>query len=150
MWHQNQASFLFWWPRSSTVCEESSTITIPFSRNLKNCMLYCLVFMPEAPIWRFTMFGCQPENNAEDFKRLGKSNGDYKCMASQKPQSKCSDKKKKKKKRTPKFIGEIQAIIDNDPSKSIRYIARDMRVSKFLIRQVVHKDIWYFSHTEKG
>ena len=31
-------------------------------------------------------------------------------------------------------------MIDNDPGKSIRSIARYMRVSKFLIRQLVHGD----------
>ena len=41
-----------------------------------------------------------------------------------------------------KFIGEIQVMIDNDPSKSIRSLA----VSKFLIWLVVHEDICYFSY----
>ena len=41
-------------------------------------------------------------------------------------------------------ISKIQAMIHNDPRKSIRSIARDMRVPEFLIRQVVHEDIWYF------
>ena len=47
------------------------------------------------------------------------------------------------KKRT-KFIGGIQAMIDNDPSKLIRCIPRDMGVSEFLIRKVVHEDIETF------
>ena len=37
-------------------------------------------------------------------------------------------------------------MIDNDPRKSIRYIPRDMGVSKFLISQIVHEDIRYFSY----
>ena len=47
---------------------------------------------------------------------------------------------------TPKFIGWIQAMIDNNPSKSIRPIARNMKESELLIRQVVHEDIRYFSY----
>ena len=35
-------------------------------------------------------------------------------------------------------------MIDNDPSKSIRFIVRDMEVSEFLIRQVVYEYIQYF------
>ena len=37
-------------------------------------------------------------------------------------------------------------MIDNDLSKSIMSIAMDIEVSEFLIRQVVHEDIHYFSH----
>lgn len=39
------------------------------------------------------------------------------------------------KKRTPLFIGEIHAMTDNHPSKSIRFTARNKGVSEFLIRQ---------------
>ena len=39
------------------------------------------------------------------------------------------------KKRTCKFESEIQVIIDNDPSQSIRPIAKEMGVSDFFIRQ---------------
>ena len=49
------------------------------------------------------------------------------------------------KKRT-EFVGDIQAMIDYNPSRSIRFIAQGMEVTKFLIRQVVHEDIWYFSY----
>ena len=49
-------------------------------------------------------------------------------------------------KRTPKFIGEILAMIDNDPSKSIKSLAKDMGMSELLIKQVVHEDIRYFSY----
>ena len=48
--------------------------------------------------------------------------------------------------RTPKFVCEIQAKIDNNPSGSIKSIARDMRVPEFITRQVMHVDIWYFSY----
>ena len=40
-----------------------------------------------------------------------------------------------------KYVVEIQSMIENDPSKLIK----DMGVSKFLIRQLVHEDIQYFS-----
>ena len=48
--------------------------------------------------------------------------------------------------KTPKFVNQIQIMINNNLSKSIRSIARDVGMSEFLIRQVVHKDIWYFSY----
>ena len=54
------------------------------------------------------------------------------------------------KKRTPKFVGEIQAPIENDHSKLIRSIVRNMEVSKFLIRPVVNKNIQYFSYKMKN
>ena len=44
------------------------------------------------------------------------------------------------------LFGEIKTMIGNDPRKSIRLIARDMGVSEFHIRQVVHEDIRYFSY----
>ena len=50
------------------------------------------------------------------------------------------------KKRTLKSLGVIQAIINNDPSKSIRSIAKDVGVSDFLIHQEVHEYIHYFSY----
>ena len=53
----------------------------------------------------------------------------------------CSDIK-----RSPEILGDIQAIIDNDPSKSIRPIARGMAVPEFLIRQLVPEYIMYFSY----
>ena len=49
-----------------------------------------------------------------------------------------------KKSTTLKFVGEIQIMIDNDLTGSIESIARDMGVPKFLIKVVVHEDIWYF------
>lgn len=74
-------------------------------------------------------------------KDFDESNGDYEGAAARKTHSARSDKK-----RTPEFVGEIQAMIDNDPSKSMRSIARDTGVSEFLIRQTVHEDIRYFSY----
>ena len=72
-------------------------------------------------------------------KELDESNSDYEGAESRKPYSDGSDKN-----RTTEFVGEIQVIIDNDPSKSLRFIGRDMITSEFLIRQVVHEDIYYF------
>ena len=40
-------------------------------------------------------------------------------------------------------------MIDTYPNKSIGSIIRDMRVPEFLIRQVVHEDIWYISYKMK-
>ena len=52
-------------------------------------------------------------------KKFGESNGDYECTAARETDAACSDKK-----RTPEFVGEIKTMIDNDPSKSMRVIAR--------------------------
>ena len=46
------------------------------------------------------------------------------------------------KKRTLEFVGEIEAMIDNDPSKLIRSMSKDMEVCEFL--QAEHEDILYF------
>ena len=37
-------------------------------------------------------------------------------------------------------------MIDNDPNKSVRSLARDMGQSEFLIKQVVHEDNRHFSY----
>ena len=74
-------------------------------------------------------------------KELNESNGDYEGTAAQKPHSVRSEKK-----RALKFLGETQVMIDNDHSKSIRSLARNMGVSELLIRQVEHEDIQYFSY----
>ena len=44
-------------------------------------------------------------------KEMGESNGDYEDTAAQKSHSDHSEKKK-----PPKFVGEIQAMTNNDPS----------------------------------
>ena len=44
------------------------------------------------------------------------------------------------------FVGRVQVIIDNDLSKSIRSIARNIGVSKVLIMQVMYEDIYSFSY----
>ena len=53
-----------------------------------------------------------------------------------KPHSDRSDKKS-----SLEIVGDIPAMTDNDPSKSIRSIVKDLRVSEFLIRWVVQEDI---------
>ena len=40
-------------------------------------------------------------------------------------------------------------MTDKDPSVIIRFISRDVDVSDFLIRPVVHEGIWYFSLKQK-
>ena len=56
-------------------------------------------------------------------KELDKFNDDYKDIAIQKPNSDHSDKKR------TEFVGEIRAMIDNDPNKSLRFIAKDLAIS---------------------
>ena len=46
---------------------------------------------------------------------------------------------------TLEFLGEIQTMIENDPYKSVRLIAKDIGESEFLIRQLVQKGIHYTS-----
>ena len=48
--------------------------------------------------------------------------------------------------RTTHFWWETQVIMDNNPSNSIRSIARNMGMSEFLIWQVVYEGIHYFSY----
>ena len=62
-------------------------------------------------------------------KLFGLVQCDFEGTAAWKPD--CSDMK-----RTHKFVDEIQDIVDIDPGKSFMF--------KFLIRQVVYEDIWYF------
>ena len=74
-------------------------------------------------------------------KKFGEFNGDNEGTASQETRSARSDKK-----RTAEFVDEIKTTTDNDPSKSVRAIARDTGVSEFLNRQTVPEDIRYFSY----
>ena len=74
------------------------------------------------------MFGCQSENSTEE---LNEFNGSYKCTAALKLHFDHSVKKTKKN--PPKFVGKMQAMIDNDHSKSIRSIARDEEIKTFSI-----------------
>ena len=83
----------------------------------------------------FRMFRCHCDHSPQ----LNESKGDYKDMTSQKPYADRSDKK-----RIPEFLSKIQAMIDNDQSKSIRFLARDMGKSLFPIRLTANEVIRYF------
>ena len=60
------------------------------------------------------------------------------------------ERKKRKsgpgKKRTPAFLQQLQALIEEDPMKSLRQLARELDVSPFLIRQAVHEDLRFNSY----
>jgi len=43
-------------------------------------------------------------------------------------------------------VQKVQGIIDEDPSKSIRAISKDLQVSECTIRRIIHEDIWYKSY----
>ena len=49
-------------------------------------------------------------------------------------------------KRSPEFVGEFQAMIDNNPSQSIRSIARNMGMLELLIKYIVNEDFEHFSY----
>ena len=96
--------------------------TIYSSRNLE---------MPGCTVWHscqelqykdFRVIECQAENSAEDLEELDEFSRGYYDTEAWKPHSDCSELKKS----TPKFVAEIQATIDNDPSMSIGFIASDM------------------------
>ena len=72
------------------------------------------------------------------WKELNKSNGDYKGTTTWEFHF--------DNKRTSEFLGKISTMID---SKSIRSIARDMEMSAFLIRQVVHEDVISYARWER-
>ena len=101
-------------------------------------MLYCLAFMPEAPIQRFQSvwvsgFAKSWMRSMVIMKVLQLRSLTIIVVIS---------------KRIPNFVGEIQAMIDNDPSKSIRYIARDMGVPEVLIKQSIKT--FGYSQTRKN
>ena len=92
-------------------------------------MLQCLAFMPETPIWRF-------HSNwllIWEFEKCWMSS-----MVITKVQQLESLTLVILMKKTPELVGQIQAMIDKDPSKSISFIARNTGVSEFHIR---HEDI---------
>ena len=96
-----------------------------------NSMLYCFAFVPEAPIKRFQCKSVNLRTVQRIQEDVDGFNDDFQGMAVWKPHSDYSDKQ-----RTPKLVGEIQAMTDNIPSESLT----DMRMSEFLW-QVVHEDI---------
>ena len=115
-----------------TVCKENTTIA-----QLTSPVIWKQHAVP------LGIFGCQYEDKTEDVKR-DESNSVKEIPVARKTQSDRSHKK-----RNTESFGEIQTSIDNDPSKSIRSIIWDMGVFVFLIRQVVHEDIRYFSYNMK-
>ena len=48
--------------------------------------------------------------------------------------------------RTPQFVQQVQDIIEEDPSKSLKAKSRDLQVSECTIRSIVHEDIRYKSY----
>lgn len=48
--------------------------------------------------------------------------------------------------RTPEFIPNVQNIIDENPRRSMRSIAKELQVSEWTIRAVVHQNIRYKSY----
>ena len=48
--------------------------------------------------------------------------------------------------RTSHFVQQVQGIIHENPSKSIRAISRDLQVSECTIHRIVHEDIRYKSY----
>ena len=48
--------------------------------------------------------------------------------------------------RTPQLLQQVQGIIDEDPSKTIRAILRDLQVSECTIRRTVYEEIRYKSY----
>ena len=98
-------------------------------------MLYCLVFNTNIS----ECFGVNLRTVQRIRKEFGESNSDYEGTVVRKPTSGRSDKK-----RTLEFVDEVQAMIDNDPSKSIKSTTKDIGVFEFLIRQVLYEDICVF------
>ena len=47
------------------------------------------------------------------------------------------------RKRTPAFLQQLQALIEEDPMKSLRQLARELDVSPFLVRQAVLEDLCF-------
>ena len=78
-------------------------------------------------------------------KKINKFDVTKEVTAVEKSHSYRSDEK-----RTSEFIGEIQAMTDNNPSKSTRSTARNLGMSVFLIRQIAHEDIQYFSYKKRN
>lgn len=78
---------------------------------------------------------------------IRKKSNEFKChdegTAFSKTHSECSCKKG-----IPKFF-DLQAIINNDSSKSFKFIIMDMSAFDNLVRQVEHDTIRYFLYTKK-
>ena len=74
-------------------------------------------------------------------------------MASVNEISTVSERKKHSKRsnniRTPQLIDRVQNIIDDDARKSMRFIAKELHVSEWTIRKVVHEDLQYKSYKKR-
>ena len=115
----------------STVCEESSTMTIHSFRNLQAAS-YAVCYSLRSTKQRFLSVSLRTELKFR--KELKMYNGDYEGTATQMPHS---DRPKKKR---IELVAKVQTMIDNDPSKSTRSIAiaRDIALSEFLFRNEEH------------
>lgn len=51
--------------------------------------------------------------------------------------------------RTPEFVARVQQKVDQDPSKSIRSLARELGVANATIHRTVHEDLRYGSYALK-
>ena len=67
--------------------------------------------------------------------------GNVESVSKRKKHKACSDRV-----RTSHFVQQVQGNIDEDPSKSIRAISRNLQVSECTIRRIVHEDIRYKSY----
>ena len=74
-------------------------------------------------------------------RELECSNGDSSFVSEKKKHSRRSDTV-----RSSEFVEVLQEIIDPDPSKSMREIARKINVSESTNRRTVHEDIRYKSY----
>jgi len=75
-------------------------------------------------------------------RELEASDGNMESVAKRKKHETRSDKV-----RTSRFVQKVQGIIDEDPSKSIRAISKDLQVSECTIRRIIHEDIRYKCYT---
>jgi len=69
------------------------------------------------------------------------SAGDVETIAKRKRHEERSDTT-----RNTQFVQQVQEIVDESPSKSMRAIARDLNVSEGLIRRVIHENLHYKSY----
>jgi len=74
-------------------------------------------------------------------RELGASAGDVETVAKRKRHEERSDTT-----RNTQFVQQVQEVVDESPSKSMRAIARDLNVSEGLIRRVVHENLRYKSY----
>ena len=75
-------------------------------------------------------------------KELNENNGDELATSKRKQHCQRSDSL-----RTPEFvIRRVHGMIDENPGKSMRHLAKDLQVSEGTIRNVVHQDLGYKSY----